>query len=243
MTRLRKVLAAAIPLFVGSLAMAGIQGSSHDFSSSSWSDGEICKPCHTPHNADTTVTGALWAHDLNKAVQNYKYHGGSLTGTDGTTSTDAGTGSLSPVNDFDGASRLCLGCHDGTVALDSFMGKSGTSDGKFMGDADGNHGSAAANLGSSLVNGVITTNTIADLSNDHPVGYTAQLTVSRYGTNLPTILSTFNSMLALKSGQTVYSVSCVTCHDVHTSPDMTKGNGMLRISNANSALCQTCHHK
>lgn len=253
MNRLLKVLAAGIPLVAGSMAMAGIAGSSHDFSGSGWSDGEICKPCHTPHNADTSITGALWAHSLNDGSVNYKYHGGSLAGTDGTTSTDGGTGSLNPVTQMDGASRLCLGCHDGTVALDSFMGRVVAEDNKKIGDADGLHGNAKANLGASrAADGSIVLNTVADLSNDHPVGLTAILSqtgshpyavgtwnnATKSGT---LILGAFSGMLA-KTG-TDYSVSCVTCHDVHTSADMTRGQGMLRISNTNSALCQTCHNK
>lgn len=43
---------------------ANIEGSKDDFSGSGWTT-EICEPCHTPHNADTTVIDApLWNHQV-----------------------------------------------------------------------------------------------------------------------------------------------------------------------------------
>jgi hypothetical protein len=54
--RTAAVLAAAAALAGGlGLAWADIQGSSHDFSSANWAGGEICKPCHAPHSADSEV--------------------------------------------------------------------------------------------------------------------------------------------------------------------------------------------
>ena len=99
-------------LLLGTLALTGITlsasgqivGSEHDFSSYAWSGGEICKPCHTPHFAMAGIP-RLWNHEL--TVANYTMH--------------AGPGSA--VDDFDLQSRLCLSCHDGTVALDSFGGQ------------------------------------------------------------------------------------------------------------------------
>ncbi|MBZ0172437.1 MAG: hypothetical protein K8E66_08665, partial [Phycisphaerales bacterium] len=116
--------------FVAGMAVAAsgqIVGSGHDFSSMAWSDGEICKPCHTPHFAMPGIL-RLWNHELTTA--NYTLHAG------------AGTA----VDDFDIRSRLCLSCHDGTVALDSFGGQNGSS---FI--------SVGQNLGT-------------DFTDDHPVG-------------------------------------------------------------------------
>ncbi len=102
-------------LMVGTLALvaaagvaqAQITNSDHDFSSYAWSGGEICRPCHTPHFANPEA-GALWNHALTNAT--YTLFDGS-----------AGT-----IADFDRVSRLCMSCHDGTVALDSFGGQRGT---------------------------------------------------------------------------------------------------------------------
>ena len=78
MKRISIAIAALLPLVAVSLAMGQtisqgtttngwIKGSGHDFSQSkyTWSGGEICKPCHTPHNAvHPEVSGAIWAHTL-----------------------------------------------------------------------------------------------------------------------------------------------------------------------------------
>lgn len=93
---------------------AKISGSGHDFSSANWSSGtEICKPCHTPHNAktDTEIKAPLWNHTLSTAT--YKtYSSPSLNVSIGEPSA---------------SSKACLSCHDGTVALNAFGGSTGTS--------------------------------------------------------------------------------------------------------------------
>lgn len=96
-------------LLCGSLigpANAGIAGSAHDFSADIWSGGEICKPCHTPHNADETATGApLWNHDVTTETF-VMYSSATLNGTIDTEPS--------------GVSKLCLSCHDGVTAIDAF---------------------------------------------------------------------------------------------------------------------------
>ncbi|NOY06868.1 MAG: hypothetical protein GXO82_09605, partial [Chlorobi bacterium] len=45
-----------------------IDQSHHDFDDASWANYETCKPCHIPHNANTTVANSpLWSHDLSTA--------------------------------------------------------------------------------------------------------------------------------------------------------------------------------
>lgn len=196
----------ALIAMAGTSALGQISVSEHNFSSYGWSQGEICKPCHTPHFA--THPFPLWNHALTNAT--YTMHDGP------------GTAAV----DLDERSRMCLGCHDGTVALDSFGGMTGTN---FMG--------VTGNLGT-------------DLSNDHPIGseavypttastsYNAQTADHRVG-------PTGGNQLRLRSwvnpsGATEYVVGCTTCHSAHNT-----GNhpGMLRFSNSSSALCLTCHIK
>ena len=260
MKRLLKYLAAAaIPLLAGNFAFAatagGISNSKHDFSAATWADKEICKPCHTPHNAiDTNLTGRLWAHTLSTAT--YVYHGGSTT-VDGSTRPENGAGTAAQT-DMDVATRLCLSCHDGTVALDSFMGKDGASDGKFIGDAGGQHGAATSNLGNGQV--------ANDLTNDHPVGYKAvydenagqnaagtghyrykpRAGVVAAGLRFATSQTPVSAgTVDRTSGATVTgnlpSISCVTCHDVHNGAGHV--DGLLRVSNEGSAMCLACHDK
>jgi len=193
---------------LASTANAQITNSAHDFSSYSWSGGEICKPCHTPHFGNSAA-GPLWNHALTNATY-VMFEGGSGTA----------------AADFDSSSRLCLSCHDGTVALDSFGGTTGT-----------NFIPGSANLGT-------------DLTNDHPVGSDAIYTTSTTSTSFNPqdanhrVVSTWGS-LSLRSwtnpsGVVQYVVGCKTCHEPHN-----RGNfgHMVRFSNASSHLCLTCHIK
>lgn len=186
-------------------AMAQISGSDHDFSGMSWAGGEICKPCHTPHNAMAGIP-RLWNHELTTAT--YTMHGG--TGT--------------AEADFDTTSRLCLSCHDGTVALDSFGGQTGTS---FM--------TGDENLGT-------------DLTDDHPVGSDGEYPPDpppswwagafRDESQLPAAIRLKNWVNG--NGVTRKVVGCTTCHNVHNRGGY---DHMLVMSNSASALCLGCHIK
>lgn len=202
-------------LWVGTAALLGlaaganaqITNSGHDFSSYAWSGGEICKPCHTPHFANYQA-GRLWNHALTTA--NYTMHGG----TPGTAEAD-----------LDRTSRLCMSCHDGTVALDSFGGMTGT-----------NFVPGGAKIGT-------------DLQDDHPIGSQAV-----YPTGTSTSFNPQNAShqvpgqwgnLRLRSWINPsqveeWVVGCRTCHDPHN-----RGNygHMLAFSNQSSRLCLTCHIK
>jgi predicted CXXCH cytochrome family protein len=202
-------IAALLVGLAGTTANGQITNSAHDFSSYAWSQGEICKPCHIPHNAaPASVSHALWNHALTNAT--YIMNGG-------------GTGTATA--DLDTTSRLCMSCHDGTVALDSFGGMTGN-----------NFIPGSANIGT-------------DLSNDHPIG-----SVAVYPTGTSTsynpqnashqVVSTWGT-LRLRSwvnpgGATEYVVGCRTCHDPHN-----RGNfgHMMQFSNQASRLCLTCHIK
>ena len=203
-------LAAAASGLVGSAAVGqtSMVGQAHDFSSMAWSQGQICLPCHTPHNAISDElgnrAGKLWNHKLTTAT--YTLYDGS-------------TGDS--INDFDRLSRLCMSCHDGTVALDSFGGQTGTS---FI---DTEH-----RLGT-------------DLTNDHPIGSTAVYPEA----GLPWFNAATNHKLGPNgelrlremdiTGVPTYVVGCMTCHTPHY-----KGfDDQLRMTNAGSALCLSCHIK
>ena len=116
-------------------------------------------------------------------------------------------------------SKLCLSCHDGTVALDSFGGYTGTT----------NYITGNALIGT-------------DLSNDHPVSFTydSSLATTDGGLYDPT---TANSGL----GGTIDAdllfntqLECSSCHDAHNSAGVAN---LLVKANSGSALCMTCHNK
>jgi hypothetical protein len=81
-------------------ATADMTGSAHDFAGYSCSESEVCKPCLTPHFADTSV-GCLWSHEMSSLT--YTLFDGSVTDPGG-------------VDALDQYTRMCLSCHDGSVA-------------------------------------------------------------------------------------------------------------------------------
>lgn len=198
-------LAAATAAFVAATSSGQIVNSAHDFSSMAWSGGQICLPCHTPHNAIAGLP-RLWNHEL--TVATYTMHEGSGTAE----------------ADFDYKSRMCLSCHDGTVALDSFGGQNGTS--FIPGDA---------NLGTNL-------------TDDHPVGADAKYPPNPQPTwwagafkpasSLPSTLR-LADWTDQTTGEAFKVVGCGTCHNPHN-----KGFPHLQtMSNNASALCLGCHIK
>ena len=213
------ILFAALALLAGfsGVAVAGIVGSAHDFSGFSFSGGQICLPCHTPHNGELVENAPLWNHELSTAVYNLY----------STPSMDA------VVNQPTGASKLCLSCHDGTVAVDSFGGEPGR---MFIDAFD-----ADANLGT-------------DLSNDHPISFVYDAALA---TQDPGLFDPDSKVVTIGSGNftrtgTIAEVmladnvlQCQGCHSVHN--DFTAGtqisDALLKITIGGSELCLACHNK
>jgi hypothetical protein len=79
----------------------------------------ICIFCHTPHHTiqDATLINApLWNHTLSTASYAVKSPGTAYSNTGGPFSITVNLLSTPPTKP-DGSSRLCLSCHDGTVAI------------------------------------------------------------------------------------------------------------------------------
>jgi predicted CXXCH cytochrome family protein len=160
-------------------------------------NAEVCRPCHTPHNASTEV-GYLWNHTLSTATWTL-YEG-------------ADSASI-----MSSSSRLCLSCHDGTVALDSYGGASGSI---FIDGRD--------NLGT-------------DLTTSHPIGIDYPTSANSY--NQPDANGNITDPVETPAGQSAHledgKVQCASCHFAHGSR---APYGMfLRVDNTGSALCMTCH--
>ncbi len=182
-----------------------IVGSAHDFSNENWNNTtEICVVCHTPHNANVTVADApLWNHEVTQATFTL-YNSSTLDAT---------------MGQPDGASKLCLSCHDGTVAVDNFGGQ--TNGNEFI-------------TGDDLLG--------TDLSNDHPVSFTYDATLATTDGGLFDPTTTNSGLGGTIDADMLYNskLQCASCHDVHN------GSGVANLlvkSNATSALCLTCHSK
>lgn len=210
---------AAAAIMASKTASAGISGSAHDFQSTSWNTSkEICIVCHTPHKAQndsTSKIAPLWNHTLSIAEYTV-YSSPSLKASVGQPSA---------------ASKICLSCHDGTVALGAFGGNESSSKIKMSQTPW-----TLWNLGT-------------DLSEDHPVSFT-------YNTDLATadggLRDPASKTVAALGNKTVKDgmligdkVECSSCHDVHADKGDSKneGNHLLLVSNTGSALCLTCHNK
>lgn len=197
---------------------AGIQNSVHDLRSELGID-EICIVCHTPHNAvDPAAEGLdyapLWNHDVSNVTYTL-YDSSTLHHTPGQP---------------DGVSKLCLSCHDGSIAVDNYGGV--TTGTLFVDDAvfDGAPGEAVGGERDFGTN----------LDNDHPVSFlydpVAAADPEILPSSSPTPIGGTIAERLLVDGK----VQCSSCHDVH---DVNGNAHLLVIDNAASAMCLTCHQK
>lgn len=193
-------------LLLGTLSPhAGIQGSPHDMSSKGWGTTELCKYCHTPHMAQNVTGAPLWNHQT--SAQTYTLYS-SPTFQGASTQTQPGP-----------QSKLCLSCHDGTVAIDSYANRGAIQ--------TGTHFMTSTNLVGA--NG--------SLASDHPIAFTYNAALAAANKHLATPVSGSwvdgSQTLPLYGGR----LECASCHSVHdnTYPQF------LRMSNAGSAMCLMCH--
>jgi hypothetical protein len=212
----------------GNAAGSGIANTSHD--PRIWSFGletQICVMCHAPHNA--TSDGPLWNHAMS-AVASYKLYTSPTT--------QATIGQPGP------SSKLCLSCHDGTVAIMAYAGTAGSATGMTMAQASG--ATSMAVVGSNQ-----------DLSNDHPIGFVYDTALSnkvpgklrdpssasvKIGSVAPAIKSGTIAAMLLDGGT---KMECSSCHDVHNKFTVARpsGRGLVKVSTGGSELCVTCHIK
>lgn len=209
-----KLAAVASCLISGAaFAVNDIANTAHDLSATGTNDNsQICVYCHTPHNGNAAISAPLW----NRAATATSF---TIYDTSVSSTIDNNTGQP------EGVSLACLGCHDGSIALDSIANPP-TEAGIY---ALSNAGAGTFMSGSALLG--------ADLSNDHPVSIGYNTTTGDTTMVDPSTITTLP--LFAGSQDATYQVECGTCHDVHKNTI----NPFLRISNASSALCQTCHQK
>lgn len=204
--------AIACLLLTAQIGYAGtIAGSSHDFTTAaaSWGGGQVCIACHTPHNSVSPGSAPLWNHTV--TTQSYTLYASS---------TLQATMVQPTVGD-----KLCLSCHDGTVALDSFGGKTGTT---FV--------SAVNNLGTNLnVHHPSSFLYDAALATADGALFDPSAKVVTVGTGTQSKTGTVSSVM-LSGGL----VQCSSCHDVHNTYNATASK-LLKITMARSGLCFACH--
>lgn len=183
-----------------------IRYSKHNLSSGSALGGirardtsKICIFCHTTHAGNTQAP--LWNREESRVVYNL-YDSSTL---------------YSKPDQPNGASKLCLSCHDGTIALGKVVSRKqefamfDTSMGRIP------H-TRGANLGS-------------DLSDDHPVSFNPS----------PAVNASDKLIHPSSSDPVRYdldgNLQCTTCHDPHDN----RFTKFLVKDDRNGAICKTCH--
>jgi len=167
-----------------------------------------CIFCHTVHK--TNGVTPLWNHTLS-GVTNYVVYSSPRLQALGIT-----------IPQPNGSSRLCLSCHDGTVALGS-ISSSVTPVTTYQGGTPITTMPAGpANLGT-------------DLSADHPVSVDYVAAALADPTLQPR--GAINPAVHLEELNGGALVQCTSCHNPH---DNHYGN-FLVMDNTNSALCMACH--
>jgi hypothetical protein len=260
--------AAATVSFAGMGARTGVNGSFHDMNYYAPTKGgtqekyeRVCVFCHTPHNAVVTEPGnnsnylPLWNHDLTQ-----------LTFTPYQWATPDNVPFT--INDpLVGPSRLCMSCHDGSIAVDQ-------------------HGPAMPRVGTIKLTGTRAIGSGGDLTTTHPIGF--DYVAARKGRNITAIntveltshveeivdeSSAFATVITINtdSSSNVYNkvdrngsrtilstlyngkmMTCATCHEVHNKENAIQAaatdgsatpNYFLYAKEQNSLICLSCHIK
>ncbi|MBF0609745.1 MAG: hypothetical protein HQL55_01310 [Magnetococcales bacterium] len=215
---------------------------------------QICVFCHTPHGS--TLQSGLKSPLWNRQLSNQTYTGYSSSSIQADVNQlAAGPG---------GTSKLCLSCHDGTIAIGSVnvlggiqsasINMSGTGTGGVMPSGSGANTGFTRNLG-------------VDLSNDHPISFDYTTTVASADGELRS--PPFSSSGTLIMGNRDISnkpklpldsdkLQCSTCHDPHikdTSETVSikflrlnrfqknTGPSGSSFSVSNEIICLSCHDK
>jgi len=208
-------------------------------------NAEICVFCHTPHAAET-APGPLWNRQLSGATYSL-YSSGSLDAVPGQPN---------------GTSKLCLSCHDGTLAIGNVTNNSGS--GGYQAAANGMTGVQADGsmpAGEGMGSG-FTRNLGTDLTNDHPISFTfdtnlaladGELRDPQSESYIGNRSSGVNPVVPLQQDQ----VQCTSCHDPHIrSTNSTENIKFLRLNRLQQAppastafnetsdiICLACHDK
>jgi len=172
---------------------------------------QLCVFCHTPHVPQEYAAQQLW----NKQLSTADY---TLYSSDYLTNLN-----YDAPNQPNARSKLCLACHDGTVAIGAVYNNRGQNPIVMQNDVTTIPEGAEGNLGTSL-------------ANDHPVGYVYNASKDPELVNRPW---PWNTPVKLDPDLATGTVECMSCHDPH---DDSFGK-FLRVSNVNAALCTFCHQK
>lgn len=207
------------------------------------SESQVCAFCHTPHGANNAPKAPIW---------NRKFSGATYTPYS-STSIDA-----LDIGQPNTKSKLCLSCHDGTVAIGAVnvlnrevaprIDVAGTQADGTMPGGEGERSGFTRRLG-------------IDLTNDHPISFTYDESQALRDGELRYPDAEFflgerspghKPTIPLEEGQ----MECVSCHDPHIRDTSGENIKFLRVNRfqqaapvegsfdqANDIVCLACHEK
>lgn len=233
----------------------GINGTPHDLplnvNGLTYSAGDslnrICIYCHAPHNtyrlADTIAVGAnvaagsgpqansdydylpLWNHTLPAITPVFDTYDNGNGPEVGWKNAQSEVLTTAPGN----VSLLCLSCHDGSIAVNSY----------------GNTSQPATSraTGSAMISTSYTIGQGNYLGNHHPIGFDYDAVQAADGE-----IRAADGTVYVTDGRDIRQflagdakMECSTCHSVHNTGN--SGESFLWRSDVASELCLTCHDK
>lgn len=267
MRYLKPLVVMAFVVLTASWALAGqtpgtgIDGTVHDlrlnYPAASNVPERMCVYCHVPHNAyklspanngpGLNVGGGiqapdefdylpLWNHELPLVASTYTpYYPGPGAPT---------TGPKAPQSVLNGmtigsVSLLCLSCHDGSIAVNSYGRDPNNTPNPWLPND-------AQFAGNTLINNQFVVGKDQYLGNHHPIGFDYD---SVQTADIEIRPKTYD-MTGAGGGYPATTISdhlynnkmeCATCHSVHNTGN--SGEALLWRSDVNSELCVTCHAK
>ncbi|MFQ5353447.1 MAG: cytochrome c3 family protein, partial [Thermodesulfobacteriota bacterium] len=170
---------------------------------------EICVFCHAPHNGNPA--GPAWNRGDPGATYDI-YQSDTIVAT---------------IGQPTGSSKLCLSCHDGTIAIGSLVNAPGVLEGATL-------PVTGAGVTAGKLTSVSTAFIGTDLRDDHPLSFDYALSSPdnleiKADTALPPEVKLDKNN----------SVQCTSCHDPHG----TIYPAFMVTSLENGALCNACHTK
>jgi predicted CXXCH cytochrome family protein len=217
------------------VSKATIIGSKHDFyASTNYYLGvsgstrtNVCGECHTIHHAPDAARGPLWIHTPTAQTFLTYDHAGSETFPSGIAVT------------LGSSSKSCLGCHDGTVGVNSQDSETGGI------TTTTNKGGSPVYISSGGIP-IEVNGTVDDLTHMHPIGVSyAQCQSLLPPSSLNAVGTTFNAPgTAPTVGQMLKAgnVECSSCHDIHRTLGGSTTSGIYTIASGQN-LCLGCHNR
>jgi len=199
---------------------AGVKDTKHNLSVSgpgtakAVTEKGVCIFCHTPHNAHPVYP--LWNHEVSE-THYINYWSPTLKSYP----------SASAAPPVDGFSKLCLGCHDGTVALGATLGRSGTIKTIPLALTPANPGYLGTDLSGGHPISIVFDSALVELrSRDHNI--------------MQLKLPADDPHVKLYATQNGKGIQCTSCHDPHGGRGGTGAPPFWQKS-THDQVCLVCH--